>query len=377
MNVHDWLKDRTIFEAVAGSHSYGLNTPASDQDFVGVCIPPNSYLFGVDKFEFADKFQDENGEKVDKTIFDFRKVISLIADNNPNVISMLFYPERCILKTSSWWNRIIENRDLFLSKKARYSFQGYAYSQLKRIKTHKSYMNQSVPKPNRADFGLPEDSIFPVTQVENIAKLSEVYIKPDFSDEFLSEVTSINDTYLVKLFRKFIEDPFVCDTAIREYKKGQTEHLRSLETISSNFLKDEYRDMAGKEMRYLSAYKNWRRYEDWLADRNPKRKAIEAKCGYDAKHATMLLLLSRQAVEILKHGILHVDRTNIDRNELLDIKLGNVHFDYVLSEAQKCDVEMDQLYKTSTLRYEADLPKIKEIMMEILVESFSNEIANS
>ena len=156
------------------------------------------------------------------------------------------------------------------------------------------------------------------------------------------------------------------DLAVRLYKKGQTEYLRSIETISSKFLKDEFKDMAGKEMRYLTAYKGWKRYEEWKKTRNPKRQKIEAKCGYDAKHATMLLMLSRQAVEILKYKKIFVDRTNIDKDELLQIKSGNMKFDYIMDEVKKCEIEMDELYKTSDLRHEADKDKIKELMMDIL-----------
>lgn len=366
MDVHTWLEKNTIFLTIAGSHSYGLNTPESDIDEVGIAIPPTSYLLGVHKFEQANKFKDEQGNKVDKTIYDVRKAINLIADNNPNMISLLYYPTRCFRKVTQEWEKFLEIRSAFLSKKCRYSFQGYAFAQLERIKTHRSFMLNPVKKPERKNFGLPEVSIFPETQVENISKLSEEYVPKHRLDDFHKEITSINDTYLVKAFRKYIEDPILTDYAIREYKKGQTEYLRSLETISSMYLRDEYREMASKEMRYLTAYKNWRRYEDWKSDRNPKRKAIEEKCGFDAKHGTMLLMLSRQAVEILKYGELFVDRFNIDREELLNIKQGNVNFEYVMEEAKKCEIEMDELYKTSSLQYEANKKLIEETLIEML-----------
>lgn len=374
MNVHEWLDKNTIFLAIAGSHSYGLNTPESDIDEIGVTIPTNSYLLGVHKFEQANKFTDEHGNKIDKTIYDIRKAIQLITDNNPNMLSMLFYSERCIRRIEPDWQKFLDIRSSFLSKKTRYSFQGYAFAQLERIKTHRSFMASPVSKPSRSQFGLPEVSIFPETQVENISKLSEEYVPKDKLDDFHKEITSVNDTYLVKAFRKYIDDPILTDYAIREYKKGQTEYLRSLETISSMYLRDEYRDMASKEMRYLTAYKNWKRYEEWKKNRNPKRKAIEEKCGFDAKHGTMLLLLSRQAVEVLKYGELYVDRTNIDRDELLAIKQGNIDFDYVMSEAKKCETEMDELYKTSSLQYEPEKEKIENLLIEILQQKIKENI---
>ncbi len=42
---------------------------------------------------------------------------------------------------------MVDNRDIFLSKLARHRFAGYAYSQLKRVKGHKVWIDNPPPKP--------------------------------------------------------------------------------------------------------------------------------------------------------------------------------------------------------------------------------------
>ena len=42
-----WLKNRTILLTRTGSHAYGTNTPESDEDYRGVCVPPPEYYLGL------------------------------------------------------------------------------------------------------------------------------------------------------------------------------------------------------------------------------------------------------------------------------------------------------------------------------------------
>lgn len=43
----EWLEHRTILLTKYGSHCYGTNTPTSDLDYKGVCIPPPEYYLGL------------------------------------------------------------------------------------------------------------------------------------------------------------------------------------------------------------------------------------------------------------------------------------------------------------------------------------------
>lgn len=58
------VTDRTIFMTLSGSHAYGLNTPESDEDYRGVCVPTKEYLFGTKRFD-QQEYPNE-----DKVVYD-------------------------------------------------------------------------------------------------------------------------------------------------------------------------------------------------------------------------------------------------------------------------------------------------------------------
>lgn len=360
------IEQRTIFQAIMGSHHYGLNTEASDVDEFGVCIPTLDYYIGSKKFEQADKFKDENGKKIDKTIYSIDKAIHLISENNPNMLSFLFVDEKYIKECTPEWRKFIDIRKEFLSKEIRWSFSGFSHAQMKRLMNHKSFYEKSVPRPSRSEFNLPEVSIFPTTQVETIAKLSDVFIEKEFQNDFHKEMTHVNEHYAFRVLKKFIEHPVKLDIAMGAYKQGQQEFLRTLEHVSQLYIKEEYQNAAKDELRYITAYKNWKMYNDWERGRNPKRQATEKKCGYDSKHATMVILMLRLAIEVLEKHELTLDRTKIDREELLDLKLGNVKFEDFHTMSEKLKTDLEVAYEKSTLRAQVDRSKIEAIKMDVL-----------
>ena len=84
---------------------------------------------------------------------------------------------------------------------------------------------------------------------------------------------------------------------------------------------------------YLSAKKEWKNYQSWQKNRNIKRQALEAKCGYDSKHASHALRLLYTGREIINDKILIVDRRKAgDADYLLQVKLGNVPYEEVMAE---------------------------------------------
>lgn len=130
MNVEDWIHQHTIFECVAGSQAYGLSTPSSDQDFRGFCIPPIEYFYGPVKFEQKDGAWSDGADRV---TWNLTKGVEMMLNGNPNCIELLWMPEDCIVKSSTWWQRILDLRECFLSKRIKSSYAGYASAQWKRM----------------------------------------------------------------------------------------------------------------------------------------------------------------------------------------------------------------------------------------------------
>lgn len=121
------LGDRIMFLTLGGSHSYGTNVPTSDVDVRGCAMNNASEIVGLSNFE---QFVETN---TDTTIYAFNKLITLLLNCNPNTIEMLgCKPEHYIYMTEAG-REFIANRKMFLSKRALYSFGGYANQQLNRL----------------------------------------------------------------------------------------------------------------------------------------------------------------------------------------------------------------------------------------------------
>jgi predicted nucleotidyltransferase len=130
-------------------------------DVRGVAIPPREYILG-----FVKRFDQAVFKEPDAVVFSLHKFMDLAAKANPNILEILYTDPEDHLVVTILGELLIGGRDLFLSKKARYSFVGYAMSQLKRIKTHRKWLlNPPKNQPKRTDFGLPEQSALPKEQM--------------------------------------------------------------------------------------------------------------------------------------------------------------------------------------------------------------------
>lgn len=128
-----WLKDRTILLVKHGSFAYGTNLPGSDLDIRGVTIAPMEYYLGFTKnFEQAETKGDP-----DIVIYDIRKIFKLAAEANPNIFEILFSHSDSILMETSLGYKLRANARMFLSKKIKRTYLGYATSMIRRIMHNK------------------------------------------------------------------------------------------------------------------------------------------------------------------------------------------------------------------------------------------------
>jgi predicted nucleotidyltransferase len=135
-----------IYETVVGSTAYGLAIEGkSDVDKKGIAIPNIRHIFGLHPFE-------QHEINVDYVIYSLQKFVKLAADANPTICEMLFVEESDILYLHPLGLKLRDNRDLFLSTKAKHSFGGYAFSQILRIKNHQKWLNNPQVEPNEKDF---------------------------------------------------------------------------------------------------------------------------------------------------------------------------------------------------------------------------------
>lgn len=306
------LEKHTIFATLHGSRAYGTNIASSDSDFKGVAIPPKEYFLGYfSRFEQAEQLVSK-GHPHDKTIYDIRKFLNLAANTNPNIIEVLFTDPSDHTVTTKWSERLLASRDLFISKKARFTFSGYAYGQLKRIKSHRAWLlNPPTHQPLRTEFGLPSDT----SKAVDVSTMNAV-------DSLSSEGHTFSEEVMAAI---------------------------------------------QKEKKYSAALQYWKQYQEWKATRNADRAELEAKHGFDSKHGMHLIRLQRMCVEILEGKGVLVKRPDFE--ELLAIRHGGWTYDQVVEESDRLEAKVVSLYETSTLPAAADGPKIDALCIS-LVEDF-------
>ena len=116
-----------IILTLGGSHAYGTNNENSDLDIRGCALNSKSQILTNENFE---QFVNED---TDTTIYAFNKLISLLSNANPNTIEMLGNRPEHYFYVSPIGQELLDNSHLFLSKRAIYSFGGYANQQLRRL----------------------------------------------------------------------------------------------------------------------------------------------------------------------------------------------------------------------------------------------------
>lgn len=350
-----WIKNGTILLVKHGSHAYGTNTPTSDKDFKGIAIPPKNYFLG-----FASRFEQAElkSPNPDAVIYDIRKFFNLAAECNPNIIEVLHTDPSDHVLVTPLGEKVLDNKDMFLSKKIKHTFLGYSVAQLKRIKLHKKYLlNPPKVPPTRADLGLPDKTL--ITQDQLMAAQAEIQKELDrFQFDFmedLDEPTKIG-------IRSVVSE------MLAELKITADEHWMA--AARKVGLSDNFIHLLQKEKMYTNAKREWDQYQNWKTNRNPNRAALEEKFGYDTKHAYHLVRLIRMCREILMTGKVIVKRP--DREELLSIRNGAWSYQELLDFADKEAKNIDELYISSKILPNIpDKSKIDDLCIS-LVESHFN-----
>lgn len=162
----NFVEENLIYKVISGSKAYGLDTPESDTDIRGITIPPKQYYFGLENFEQYEA-------SADNVIWSLKKFIKLASACNPNIIEVLFIDEQHILFINKYGKILRDNRDLFLTKRARYTFGGYAYAQLKRIKSHRKWIMNPQTMPMKEDFFREKIAILENGQKKSYMKFLE------------------------------------------------------------------------------------------------------------------------------------------------------------------------------------------------------------
>lgn len=360
------LAKQTILLTRAGSRAYGTNRPNSDVDVRGVCVVPSRVRNGfLNHFEQADglavqegfkhflsKEEQEivNATKLDGCVYALPKFMALAAECNPNILDVLFVSEEDVLLETRAGALLRSNKREFLSKKALYTFSGYAKSQLKRIETHRRWLlNPPGKKPERVDFGLPPVPEIPTEQLNTA--LGAIRQKIDTWSVDFGDLDEAGKIHIQEQVAHYL---------------GELEISREQEWRAAGILLgygDDLLDLLRRERKYKDAFSDWEKYSTWQRGRNPARSALEAQHGYDTKHGMHLVRLLTMCREILTTRDVLVRRP--DAQFLNDIRNGLWPYDRLMDWAKANNAELSAMAGTCTLPRAPDMGKLNDLCIAL------------
>jgi hypothetical protein len=139
------IDQHLILAGYRGSVSHGTFVPSTDPhstddiDLLGIVVPPIDYLLGVRDWEHAEAIKGE----WDTVVYSYQKFISLLCNQNPNVLCLLYLKPEHYTKWTLPGELLVRNRKLFLAKEQAYkTFKGYAHAQIDKLlaKSDRGYM---------------------------------------------------------------------------------------------------------------------------------------------------------------------------------------------------------------------------------------------
>jgi len=377
------LDEHTIFLTLAGSQAHGTAREGSDVDLRGVCVAPLEVrlsLYGtfeqyegslpealaaavLPRIQLHPTAARALSVKTECVIFDVAKFVELCSAANPNTLEVLFADERDWVFETPAWRRLYEQRRRFLTQKVQQTFLGYAMAQLKKIRSHRSWLlKPPAHKPTREEFGLPAAG-------GTLSHDDQNRIEQSIADKIRSY--GIDDIDMPKPTRVAVQQRLEsCYRDVLAVSEAEPEGallddaLRAVATRALPLPSDVVTAL-NAEKKYRAAMKHWDAYQTWQRQRNPARAQLERTHGYDTKHAMHLVRLMRMGVEVLESGDLRVRRD--DTHELLAIRGGAWSFDELLAHADAIRGQMQAAARTSSLPEDVDRGFVDALVFELAI----------
>lgn len=350
----------TILLCLTGSRLYGIDNPDSDYDYKGICIPPVQYFFGDSHFEQLDSFVDPDClypvlTNTDSQIYNLKKYVHLALINNPNILELLWVaPEHYIVRTPLA-DRLIALRELFLSTKVYYSFSGYAWAQIKKVKTHKGWLDAyrtnsdffNTP-PDPKDYGLQEN---PLRKEQLNSFLEFLYVLLEDAAQYHQIKEEVFAQFDFKgLLKQKQLDKKVLD-AVQYYTRSTNDFMTLLHNTQ----------------RYMQALQEYEAFHSWKANRNSNRAAIEEQCGFDGKFVSHAFRLLKMGVEILNgQGVIPDRRVAGDADYIRSIRNGEIEYEEIIQQVDSLMVDLETAKNNTQLPRTPDRQTIEEEVVSII-----------
>lgn len=351
------IEDRAILIALTGSRGYGLATEASDYDYRGVFIATKPYYLGFDQIEQKEGgWLTESGRftylSQDTCIYELKKFLKLSADNNPNILELLWFKDYVHLTEVG--KVLQQHKQIFLSKKVKHTYAGYGYAQIKKLESHRRWLlNPPTQEPQLEDFELEQTQLLTESEINSFLEYLYLLIRDRI--QFLSEAETLYNLLTAEIDFKGVLKQYTLPEEALEY-------TQKLTNSSKDFIK-----LLQKNQQYQNARREYNNYQQWKKNRNPRRAALEAKVGYDCKFAMQAIRLLKTGIEILEQKALIVDRREAgDAAELMAIKKGEYSYEEVMKIANALYQGLDGASAKSTLPSSVDKAVINQLCIDLV-----------
>ena len=377
---------KPLLLVIRGSHAYGTNIETSDTDYAGVFIQSKEDIFG---FNYKEQINDD---KNDTVIYEIKRFLQLLASNNPTVLELLNTPKDCIIYKDPIFDLVLENRDKFITKVCAKSFGGYGKMQIQKAKGQNKKQNWEKDKVTRKDVldfvyviegpksipwkkwndGRYEEKFIGVVNVPNAMNVYAVYYDTDahlYFSENISEETRIILAKQIELLkiRKESGQPmgFGYKGLVKTGEGQNVAESNALRLSSIPKGEEPICNIVYNKDGYSEHCKDFKSYEDWLANKNDARwvdvKSHGQKIdGKNMMHSRRLMDMAREIA--LGLGI-NVRRENAQ--ELIDIRKGKIDLQTLIDQVEAEIIEIDELFASSNLPDKVDESFVNELLIKI------------
>ena len=414
-----------IYEYVRGSHAQGLNIETSDIDTGGVYIAPQEQLLGLG-IDYQDQVASD---KNDDVWYELGKFFQMLIKSNPTVLEALFVDDKYVIYEHPIMTEIKKHKYEFITKECFEPIIGYAYQQIKKCRgLNKRFLQEKIERKGVLDFvytyykqgsskiqnwleyrGMKQQ----YCGLVNVPNMHDNYsVFYDWGNHFLNENVTFEDLKeayfddnvydtinivkrlkngeknldLVRKLRKaqfknmvnFIVDTYGLYTSVELHKwydeqkpigyKGMTNEAETSNELRLSSVEQGVLPICHISYNkdgYSSHCVDYKNQKEWEQKRNPQRYLENKGKMFDRKNVAHSVRLIHTGIELAKTGQYNVDRTNIDRDFILNIRNGNTSYEEIIDYIEGKKDEMEKYMKESNLPEHINIENINKLLINI------------
>ncbi len=395
-------------------------------DYRGIYrLPIDSYLsIDTPAQEIADTTQDMK-------YYELKKYLKLAADTNPNILEVLFLSDKNkITFKNEIYDVLLEHRNLFVTKRAYYTYSGYAYAQVKRakglnkkvnsyskfinevsLKSLKNYISQTNDKNLLASY---HQAIGQYLNIDVCSWLCKQLFKditidegkraalkaaynslmsnglssflPPSPNSYVYQFDNIGQVVSYQPFRpSLIDDP---SSFFKISKVSEVEHMSNMYRVyrcpgsndsynngqftCSSVTIDEELNFRGvvyyNKTNYEIDAREYSSFWEWMSNRNEARWTAQetGEMDYDSKSMMHCFRLLEDAKHIAKEGCPLVEFKDDRRDFLMNVRAGHYSYDDLMEMLNDKLEQLKGIFDKSSIRKTCDMKSVNELYKTLM-----------